>query len=86
MTRIPALLASIVAASALSLAGCATEPELGDSVRHMVEGQKYNPQAPQPGTQGFDGQAAAKAVDAYRSGTRPAAKTPTPTILLPSSP
>lgn len=79
--------ATLVALASLALAACATddEPRPGDSVRHMVEGQKHDPAAPraEAGT-GYDGQAAAKALEAYRAGTRPAAKTSTPAILIPA--
>lgn len=71
----------------LALAGCAAGPTFGDSVRHMVEGQKHDPAAPRAQVPaGVDGVTAAKAVDAYHSSQRPAPKAPTPTILLPSTP
>ena len=78
------------AALALTLAGCASnrEPEFGSSVRHLVEGQTYDPAAPRPELGAVDGRTAARAVDAYHGEGKPAAKgakTSTPSILLPTT-
>lgn len=73
---------------ALVLAGCAStgEREFGSSVRHMVEGQTYDPAAPRPGVAGVDGHKAAQAVEAYRAGKKPAAKqSAIPSVLVPTS-
>lgn len=55
----------------LTAAGCATpgEPEFGSSVRHMVSGQTFDPDAGKraPGhVSGLDGMKAGAAVKAYR--------------------
>jgi hypothetical protein len=59
---------------AVTLAGCAgNREEFGSSVRHMVEGQTYDPAAPRPELGAVDGRKAAQAVDAYLD-PKPAAK------------
>jgi hypothetical protein len=76
-------------AIALTLSGCATraEPEFGSSVRHMVQGQKYDPSAPRDEVAGFDGQKAVKAVEGYRADKKPGGKTTPviPTVAMPTS-
>lgn len=78
------------AALVLTLAGCASprEPEFGSSVRHLVEGQTYDPAAPRPELGAVDGRTGARAVDAYHEG-KAAAKTGKasglPSILMPTT-
>lgn len=76
------------AALALGLAGCAStgEPEFGSSVRHMAEGQKYDPSAPHKELGTLDGQTAAHAVEAYHADKKAAAaKSATPAIFVPAT-
>lgn len=69
----------------LVLASCASgEREFGSSVRHMVEGQTYDPAAPKQDTGPLDAHKAAQAVDAYRAEKKPAAKSTT-SILVPTT-
>lgn len=77
----------VLAAFALGLAACAStgEQEFGSSVRHMAEGQKYDPSAPHESKGVFDGEKAAKAVDGYRSDKKAAAKPATPAIFVPTT-
>lgn len=75
------------AAIALGVVGCAStgEPEFGSSVRHMAEGQKYDPSAPHEELGTLDGQTAAHAIEAYHADKKAAAKPATPAILLPAT-
>lgn len=70
---------------AATLSGCATEqPRLGDSVRAMAEGQTYDATAPHQDPGAFDGQKAARAIEAYRAPRQSAVKTSTPAIMIPA--
>ena len=75
-----------ITALTLGMAGCATrgEPEFGSSVRHMVEGQTYDPAAPRDTVGELDGQKAARAVEGYHAGTKAAAKPPS-AVLMPTT-
>lgn len=67
---------SVGLGAALLLAGCSyfvekPQPGFGDSYRHMVRQQTYDPAAPQAPTEtvgGVDGERAATAVKVYREG------------------
>lgn len=72
----------------LCLAGCATkgEPEFGSSVRHMIEGQIYDPAAPSSAMGALDGQKAAQAVRGYHAEKKAAGKAPTSSaVIIPTS-
>jgi hypothetical protein len=72
----------------VGLAGCATkgEPEFGSSVRHMIEGQIYDPAAPSSAMGALDGQKAAQAVKGYHAEKKAAGKAPTSSaVIIPTS-
>jgi len=73
----------------LCLAGCATnkgEQEFGSSVRHMIEGQIYDPAAPSSAMGALDGQKAAQAVKGYHAEKKAAGKAPTSSaVIIPTS-
>lgn len=70
-----------------SLAGCASsgEKEFGSSVRHMVEGQTYDPSAPRDTVGTLDGRKAAQAIDAYHAEKKAAKGSAAPALTLPVS-
>jgi len=78
--------------TALLLGGCSffvekPVPGFGDSVRHMVQQQTFDPSAPQSATEpggGLDGDKAAGAVKTYREPKKASAGGQT-TVLTPSS-
>jgi hypothetical protein len=75
-------------ALAVVLCGCATrgEPEFGSSVRHMVQGQKFDPSAPTDEVGGVDGHKAAKAIEGYRADKKAAGKSaPVIPVAMPTS-
>lgn len=82
----PVRLMAVAVALTVLLAGCASngEREFGSSVRHMVEGQTYDPAAPKQETGALDAHKAAQAIDAYRAEKKPAAKSTT-SILVPTT-
>ena len=72
----------------LGVAGCASdrEREFGSSVRHMVEGQTYDPSAPHDTMGGLDGQKAAQAMEGYHGAKKAATpRTPTSAVIVPTS-
>ena len=72
----------------VGLTGCATkgEPEFGSSVRHMIEGQIYDPAAPNSAMGALDGQKAAQAVKGYHAEKKDAGKAPTSSaVIIPTS-
>ena len=71
---------------ALGVAGCAStsEKEFGSSVRHMVEGQTYDPAAPNDTLGGLDGQKAAQAIEGYHGVKKAAPKSPTSAVIVPT--
>lgn len=75
------------AALALVLAGCGSNREFGSSVRHMVEGQTYDPAAPRPELGAVDGRKAASAVEAYHQGkpAKAGKAAAAPSILMPTT-
>lgn len=82
---------ALLAVAALVLVGCSSTPRQpearpGDAVRDMVAGQAHDPAAPHDRVTGSDGQAAARAIDAYRAPEAPAPKSPLPSILVPATP
>lgn len=75
----------VAVASVAVLAGCAStrEPEFGSSVRHMVQGQEFDP-APASEVMGaVDGEKASMAVKAYRTETKSGEGMATPALILP---